>query len=152
ASMKWPMRHLAMTGMVTASLMARIIAGSLARAMPPSRRICDGTRSRAMTAAAPASSASLACSGVVTSMMTPPFNISARPTLVTKVDFSMSDTPQGFGAGLAGAPFEGGDRAGEAPRALDDALDGLGAEGEAHAAAGAVLDGVEGARADEDAL
>ena len=34
-----------------------------------------GILSRAMTAHAPASSAILACSGVVTSMMTPPFSI-----------------------------------------------------------------------------
>ena len=68
-----------MTGMVTAALMASIISGSLIRATPPSRRMSAGTRSSAMTAHAPASSAILACSAVTTSMMTPPFNISARP-------------------------------------------------------------------------
>ena len=73
------MRALAMTGMVTAALMASIISGSLMRATPPSRRMSAGTRSSAMTAHAPASSAILACSPVTTSMMTPPFNISARP-------------------------------------------------------------------------
>ena len=44
-----------------------------------------GTRSRAITAQAPASSAILACSGVTTSMMTPPFSISARPRLTGNV-------------------------------------------------------------------
>jgi len=41
------------------------------RATPPSRRMSDGTRSRAMTATAPESSAIFACSGLTTSMMTP---------------------------------------------------------------------------------
>src|SRR5215207_11421369 len=44
-----------------------------------------GTRSSAITAQAPASSAIFACSGVTTSMITPPFNISARPVLTLKV-------------------------------------------------------------------
>ena len=48
-----------------------------------------GTRSRAMTATAPACSAILACAGVTTSMMTPPLSISARPALTVKVDVSM---------------------------------------------------------------
>ena len=61
--------------------MPSIISGSLMRATPPSVRMSAGTRSSAMTAQAPASSAILACSGVTTSMMTPPFNISARPRL-----------------------------------------------------------------------
>ena len=47
------MRPLAMTGMVTAALIASIMAGSLMRATPPSRRMSAGTRSRAMTATAP---------------------------------------------------------------------------------------------------
>ncbi len=37
---------------VTAALIDSIIAGSLMRATPPSRRMSAGTRSRAMTAAA----------------------------------------------------------------------------------------------------
>src|SRR3954471_3723110 len=74
-----------MTGMVTASWMPLIIAGSLIRATPPSRRMSAGTRSRAMTADAPASSAIFACSGVTTSMITPPLSISARPALVRNV-------------------------------------------------------------------
>src|SRR5436309_1210619 len=65
--------------------MPRIIAGSDIRATPPSRRISAGTRSSAMTAAAPASSATLACSGVTTSMITPPLSISARPALTVNV-------------------------------------------------------------------
>lgn len=44
-----------------------------------------GTRSSAITATAPASSAILACSGVTTSMMTPPFSISAMPRLTRVV-------------------------------------------------------------------
>ena len=44
-----------------------------------------GTRSRAMTATAPASSAILACSAVTTSMMTPPLSISAMPRLTRVV-------------------------------------------------------------------
>ena len=74
------MRALAMTGMVTAALMAVMTDGSLMRATPPSRRMSAGTRSSAMTATAPASSAMRASSGVVTSMMTPPLSIWARPT------------------------------------------------------------------------
>src|SRR5690606_20656845 len=73
------MRALAMTGMVTAEMICSISSGSLMRATPPSRRMSAGTRSSAITATAPASSAILACSGVTTSMMTPPFSISARP-------------------------------------------------------------------------
>src|SRR5262249_521751 len=51
------------------------------RATPPSARMSAGTRSKAITATAPASSAILACAASVTSMITPPFSISARPTL-----------------------------------------------------------------------
>src|SRR3954452_870155 len=79
------MRALAMTGMVTASWMPLIIAGSLMRATPPSRRMSAGTRSSAMTADAPASSAIFACSAVTTSMITPPLSISARPALTLNV-------------------------------------------------------------------
>ncbi len=92
ASMKWPMRHLAITGIETASWMARIICGSLARATPPSLRICAGTRSSAITAAAPASSAMRACVASTTSMMTPPLSISASPTLVTRVALSIESS------------------------------------------------------------
>src|SRR5688500_2805577 len=82
------MRALAMTGIVTAALMPSISAGSAMRATPPSERMSAGTRSRAMTATAPDSSAMPACSAVVTSMITPPFSISARPPLTRIVPSS----------------------------------------------------------------
>ena len=70
-----------MTGMDTAAMISRMFLGLAMRATPPSARICAGTRSRAMTATAPARSAMVACSALVTSMMTPPLSISARPVL-----------------------------------------------------------------------
>ena len=51
------------------------------RATPPWARMSAGTRSSAMTATAPASSAIFACSASTTSMITPPFSISASPLL-----------------------------------------------------------------------
>ena len=83
--MKWPMRALAMTGIDTAAMMPSIMSGSLIRDTPPCARMSAGTRSRAMTATAPASSAIFACSGVTTSMMTPPLSISAMPRLTRAV-------------------------------------------------------------------
>lgn len=74
-----------MTGMDTASTMPSIMVGSLMRATPPCARMSAGTRSRAMTATAPASSAIFACSGFTTSMMTPPFIISANPVFTFSV-------------------------------------------------------------------
>jgi hypothetical protein len=62
-----------------------IMSGSLIRETPPWARMSAGTRSSAMTATAPASSAILACSGVTTSMMTPPLSISAMPRLTRVV-------------------------------------------------------------------
>ena len=85
ASAKWPMRHLAITGIETVSMMRVTISGSAMRATPPSRRMSAGTRSSAITATAPASSAILACSALVTSMITPPFSISARPVFRVSV-------------------------------------------------------------------
>src|SRR5664280_347499 len=85
ASAKCPIRALAITGTVTAALMPSMRAGSLIRATPPSRRMSAGTRSRAMTATAPASSATLACSASTTSMITPPRSISASPRFTVKV-------------------------------------------------------------------
>ena len=79
------MRAFAITGIETASTMPATISGSLIRATPPCARMSAGTRSKAMTAVAPASSAILACSGVTTSMMTPPLNISANPVLTRKL-------------------------------------------------------------------
>ena len=82
------MRHLAMTGIVTFSWISRILSGSAMRATPPSRRMSAGTRSSAITATAPASSAMRAWSASVTSMITPPFSISARPDLTLIVPVS----------------------------------------------------------------
>src|SRR5208282_509902 len=73
------MRHFAMTGISTTAMISRITFGEAMRATPPSARICAGTRSSAITATAPARSAISACFAVVTSMITPPFSISARP-------------------------------------------------------------------------
>ena len=78
-----------MTGIVTAAMIPSIIAGSDMRATPPAARMSAGTRSSAITATAPASSAILACSGVTTSMMTPPLSIWARPFLVAQVEVSV---------------------------------------------------------------
>src|SRR4029079_5700628 len=83
------MRHLAITGIVTASWMPRIMSGSDMRATPPSRRMSAGTRSRALPPRAPASAAVLACSASTTSMITPPFSISARPLLTRIVPISL---------------------------------------------------------------
>src|SRR3954454_2644117 len=79
------MRAFAMTGIETASWIPLIISGSLMRATPPSRRMSAGTRSSAMTATAPASSAIFACSALTTSMITPPLSISASPALTRNV-------------------------------------------------------------------
>ena len=79
------MRHLAITGMETVAMISRILLIADMRATPPSRRMSDGTRSSAITAQAPAFSAIAACSALVTSMMTPPFSISARPIFTRKL-------------------------------------------------------------------
>src|SRR5438552_2309147 len=80
ASAKCPMRTLAITGIVTVAMLSRITLIDAMRATPPSLRISEGTRSSAITAQAPAFSAILACSALVTSIITPPLSISARPT------------------------------------------------------------------------
>src|SRR6266511_588798 len=77
-----------MTGIVTASWISAILSGSAMRATPPSRLISAGTRSSAITEQAPASSAMSAWSASVTSMITPPFSISARPPLTRIVPSS----------------------------------------------------------------
>ena len=89
------MRAFAITGIETASRIPLIMSGSLMRATPPSRRISDGTRSNAITATAPASSAIFASAGVTTSMITPPLSIWARPLFVAQVDVLAR-----FGAGM----------------------------------------------------
>src|SRR6266542_2544251 len=71
-------------------MISAILVGSAMRATPPSARMSAGTRSSAMTATAPASSAIFACSAVVTSMITPPLSISASPVLTRSVPVSMS--------------------------------------------------------------
>src|SRR5215212_9169530 len=82
------MRHFAMTGIVTASWISLTFSGSAILATPPSRRMSAGTRSSAITATAPASSAIRACSASITSMITPPFSISASPVLTRIVRVS----------------------------------------------------------------
>src|SRR3954452_6687972 len=82
------MRHFAITGIVTASWISLTIAGSDMRATPPCARMSAGTRSSAITATAPASSAIFACSASTTSMITPPLSISARPLLTRIVPVS----------------------------------------------------------------
>src|SRR3954471_1438302 len=79
------MRALAITGIDTALMMPSIMSGSLIRDTPPWARMSAGTRSSAITATAPASSAILACSAVTTSMMTPPLSISAMPRFTPAV-------------------------------------------------------------------
>src|SRR5918994_1835514 len=69
-------------------MMDSIMSGSLIRETPPWARMSAGTRSSAITATAPASSAILACSAVTTSMITPPLSISARPVLTRSVPIS----------------------------------------------------------------
>src|SRR4051794_11585177 len=101
------MRAFAMTGIVTASWIPSIMLGSLIRATPPSLRMSLGTRSSAITATAPASSATRAWSGVTTSMITPPLSIWARPFLVAQVDVS-TVTMGVLAAGLAGGLRHGG--------------------------------------------
>src|SRR3954447_6238050 len=126
------MRALAMTGMVTADWMPLTMAGSLMRATPPSRRMSAGTRSSAITAEAPASSAIVACSGSTTSMMTPPFSISARPRLTRNVPVSCTLTPRVYGPSprrpsCIGPPRFGAEAhqsALQLPKSLDAVLEG----------------------------
>ena len=66
-------------------MMPSIMSGSLILATPPCARMSAGTRSSAITATAPASSAILAWSGVTTSMITPPLSISAMPRFTRAV-------------------------------------------------------------------
>src|SRR5216684_3675214 len=74
------MRTLALTGMVTVFMISRMILIDAMRATPPSLRMSEGTRSSAITAQAPAFSSICACSALVTSIITPPLSISAKPT------------------------------------------------------------------------
>src|SRR4051812_22097270 len=72
--------------------MPATMSGSLIRATPPCARMSAGTRSSAMTATAPASSAILAWSAVTTSMITPPLSISAIPRFTRAVPVVVSDS------------------------------------------------------------
>src|SRR5918994_2690643 len=101
------MRALAITGIETAAMIESIMSGSLIRDTPPWARMSAGTRSSAITATAPASSAILAWSAVTTSMMTPPLSISAMPRLTRLVPCSMgvsgvcSAMARSYGSGAA---------------------------------------------------
>src|SRR3954467_5932572 len=64
-----------------------------------------GTRSSAITATAPASSAIFACSALTTSMITPPLSISARPLLTLIVPISCIRTMLAVALLLAVAVF-----------------------------------------------
>src|SRR3990170_5804700 len=135
------MRTFAMTGIDTAATISSTRAGSAIRATPPSRRMSAGTRSSAMTATAPASSAIFACSAVVTSMITPPFSIWARrmcwrSAIRSPFDSLMNALLSRFGClddrhtGRVEEPRPGRplllapDRLGEPPNALVDAAPG----------------------------
>src|SRR5438105_5073653 len=63
------------------------------RATPPCARMSAGTRSSAITAHAPASSARRACSAFTTSQITPPLSISGkvRLTCIVPVCFCMTN-------------------------------------------------------------
>src|SRR6478736_8610908 len=87
------MRAFAITGMDTVLTMPSMRSGSLIRATPPWARMSAGTRSSAMTATAPASSAILACSAVTTSMITPPLSISAMPRFTRAVPTAGTSVP-----------------------------------------------------------
>src|SRR4051794_21938108 len=91
-----------MTGIVTDSWIALTTLGFAIRATPPSARMSAGTRSSAITDTAPASSAIRACSAVVTSMITPPFSISASPRLTRNVARSGIAPIYGCSLGWAG--------------------------------------------------
>src|SRR4051812_14958447 len=93
-------------------MMLSIMSGSDIRETPPWARMSAGTRSSAMTATAPASSAIFACSAVTTSMMTPPLSISAMPRLTRAVPTSCCSDMRpslrrGDGAGCRGRQSAG---------------------------------------------
>src|SRR6266511_2394656 len=104
------------------------------RATPPVARMSAGTRSSAITAQAPASSAMLACSALVTSMITPPLSISARPVLTRNVARSViasqyraepfSRRSEPYGSPPGNEPATRGGHALEAPAAPRVAVHG----------------------------
>src|SRR6476620_3319575 len=104
-----------------------------------------GTRSSAMTAQAPASSAMRAWSAVVTSMITPPFSISARPVLTLSVPISIGAQSNQAASGRCSADDRLGrrrDHENAAGRVPEHGLDGV-AEGLPAAAAGTDDDEVD---------
>src|SRR5450631_1062095 len=106
------MRALAMTGMDTVSMMPCTMSGSLIRETPPWARMSAGTRSRAITATAPASSAILACSELTTSMITPPLSISAIPRLTRAVPVTAETGPESLELDNLGPHEDGSGRVG----------------------------------------
>src|SRR6476660_9345646 len=102
------MRHFAITGMETVSMISRIFLGDAMRATPPWARICAGTRSSAITAAAPAFSAISAWRASVTSMITPPLSISAKPVLSRSPALPFSTVPPPLGVTVTLWPLEVG--------------------------------------------
>ena len=72
--------------MDTESITSWIVSTDDILATPPSARISAGILSRAITATAPDFSAITACSALTTSIITPPFSISAKPFFILKVD------------------------------------------------------------------
>src|SRR2546422_837999 len=112
------MRALAMTGMVTAFWISWIFFTGDMRATPPSLRMSEGTRSSAITDAAPASSAILACSALVTSMMTPPLSISASPMCLRSAILSPLASAMKSPLGFCVTPLA-------RPRARPDARDAV---------------------------
>jgi hypothetical protein len=69
-----------MTGIDTVAMICSVItSGSAIRATPPAGPDVGRHALQRHHRAAPASSAIFACSAVVTSMITPPLSISARP-------------------------------------------------------------------------
>src|SRR3954452_14902247 len=83
------MRHFAITGMFTVAMISLISLGFAMRATPPVARSIAGTFSRAITATAPDFSATSACATDMTSIMTPPLSISARPVLSRNPEFPL---------------------------------------------------------------
>ena len=75
ASLTCPILHLAITGMVTESIISSIIFMLAVRATPPAFLTSDGSLSKTITETAPASCAIKACSTFVTSITTPFFCI-----------------------------------------------------------------------------
>src|ERR1700709_64555 len=123
--------------MDTELMILSIMSGSDIREAAPWARMSAGTRSRAITATAPASSAILACSAVTTSMMTPPLSISAMPRLTRAVPtLCCSDIQPVYGAAPADCAGRGAARSAAGRDALADENDPGVARGERQRLAG----------------